>query len=129
MEIASREKTVTIALAGLCVVIGVLSFLAVVYFTQAANTQDRMNTQAADLQATIDQLQTEKASLQNQITSLQNQITDLNTQNSNLATRLTNANNYIRDLNCYAAQSQVGVYSALMWTDAMNSYAYHPMLG
>lgn len=98
METASKERMMTVAMVGLCIVIGVMSFLAVVYYTQAANNQNQVNTQVANLQS-------EKTALQNQIASLNAQLSDLNSQvsaltgdNQNLTTQINGLNNQIAQL-------------------------------
>ncbi len=73
MEITSKEKMITFAMIGLCAVIGVMSFLSVVYYGQA----NGMNSQTAHLQSLVDQLQAEKADSENQINSLNAQVANL----------------------------------------------------
>jgi len=125
VEIASREKTVTFAVAGLCVVIGILSFLAVVYFTQAINTQDRMNSQTANLQSTIDELQTEKATLENQIASLQIQINNLNNQNRNLDSQVNSMTKHVRSIEGILVE--VGLCEAITWSNPLYTSSPSPL--
>jgi peptidoglycan hydrolase CwlO-like protein len=87
MDLSSKERMMTFAVVGLCVVIGVMSLLAVVYYSQANGIQGNYNSKTAELQSVIDQLQSDKSSLetefatvQSQRTSLQNEVTSLNTQ-------------------------------------------------
>lgn len=105
METASKERMMTVAMVGLCIVIGVMSFLAVVYYTQAANNQNQVNTQVANLQSEKTALQNQVASLNAQITSLNAQLSDLNSQvntltgdKQNLNTQINNLNNQITQL-------------------------------
>lgn len=95
MEKAARDRMLPIAMIGLCVVIGVMTLLAVVYYTNANNTQTQNNTQVATLQSMINQLQADKTQLQNQVNSRDAQISDLNArindllaQNQDLSNRL-----------------------------------------
>lgn len=79
MEIASKEKMVTFAMIGLCVVIGVMALLAVVYYGQATGLQNHMNTQTASLESQISDLQAENTQLHSTIGSLTSQKTALET--------------------------------------------------
>jgi uncharacterized protein YlxW (UPF0749 family) len=95
LEKTARDKMLPIAMIGLCVVIGVMTLVAVVYYTNASNSQTQNNTQVATLQSMINQLQADKTQLQNQINSRDAQITDSNarmndllTQNQDLSYRL-----------------------------------------
>ncbi len=80
MELSSKERYMTFMIIGMCAFIGVMSLLAVVYYSQATSTNATMNTQTAQLQTTIDQLQEERDTLQAQVTSLQNDKATLQNQ-------------------------------------------------
>ncbi|OGD47086.1 hypothetical protein A3K79_06795 [Candidatus Bathyarchaeota archaeon RBG_13_46_16b] len=84
MAIASKERMITFAVIGLCVIIGVMVFIAVVYQGQANGMQSNFNTEKAYLQSSIDQLQNEKTSLEGQLSSLNAQVASLNNQVSTL---------------------------------------------
>jgi chromosome segregation ATPase len=88
VETVSKEK-ITLALIGLCFVIGAMTLLSVYYYTRAISLQNQSNTQDAQITA----LQQQNTYLQQQITQRDAQIaqrdaqiTSLNTQLSNLAT-------------------------------------------
>ena len=98
MEIAS-EKMVTFAMIGLCVVIGVMSLLAVVYYSQATGLQTNMNTQVADLQSTIEDLQTDKAELETRVANLQTEKSQYAAQVTSLTTEKTALQNQVTALN------------------------------
>jgi len=84
MAIASKERMITFAVIGLCVIIGAMVFIAVVYQGQANGMQSNFNTEKAYLQSSIDQLQNEKTSLEGQLSSLNAQVASLNNQVSTL---------------------------------------------
>lgn len=80
MAIASKERMITFAVIGLCVIIGAMAFIAVVYQGQANGMQSNFNTEKTYLQSSIDQLQNEKTSLEGQLSSLNAQVATLNNQ-------------------------------------------------
>jgi len=84
MAIASKERMITFAVIGLCVIIGAMVFIAVVYQGQANGIQSNFNTEKVYLQSLIDQLQNEKTSLEGQLSSLNAQVASLNNQVSTL---------------------------------------------
>jgi peptidoglycan hydrolase CwlO-like protein len=84
MAIASKERIITFAIIGLCIIIGAMVFIAVVYQGQANGMQSNFNTEKAYLQSSIDQLQNEKTSLEGQLSSLNAQVASLNNQVSTL---------------------------------------------
>jgi peptidoglycan hydrolase CwlO-like protein len=80
MGLASKEK-VTFSMIGLTIVVVIMSLLAVVYYTNAANVQNKANADVANLQV-------QNANLQNDITSRNSQISSLNAQVSSLNTQV-----------------------------------------
>lgn len=84
MAIASKERMITFAVIGLCIIIGAMAFMAFVYHGQANGIQSNFNTEKAYLQSLIDQLQNEKTSLEGQLSSLNAQVASLNNQVSTL---------------------------------------------
>ena len=84
MAISSKERMTTLAVIGLCAIIGVMTFMTVLYYGQANGMQGDFNTEKAYLQSSIDQLQNEKTSLEAQLSSLNAQVASLNNQVSTL---------------------------------------------
>ena len=95
MEKAARDRMLPIAMIGLCVVIGVMTLLAMVYYTNANNTQTQNTTQVATLQSMINQLQADKTQLQNQINSRDAQISDSNARINDLLTQNQDLSNQL----------------------------------
>lgn len=79
------------AMATLCVVIGVMSLLLVVYYANAVNNRNQSHNEIANLQ-------TQNADLQNQITSKNSQISSLNTQLNTLSTDKQNLQGQVDQL-------------------------------
>lgn len=91
MSLASKEKMMPLAMVTLCVVIGVMSLLLVVYYANAVNNQTQSRSDIANLQ-------TQNADLQNQITSKNSQISSLNTQLNTLSTDKQNLQGQVNQL-------------------------------
>jgi peptidoglycan hydrolase CwlO-like protein len=93
-----KEKT-TLALIGLCLVVGLMVLLSSVYYTRANDVQNTSNAQIAVLQS-------EKTNLQQQVTQQNAQINTLNThlsslgaENQALSAKVDSLNNEIDSLN------------------------------
>ena len=78
---ASRQRTTSLVTATLCIAIGVMAMLFVVYYANAINNQNQSSNQLASLQ-------TQNSDLQNQIASRDSQISSLNTEVSSLSGQL-----------------------------------------
>jgi len=98
MAISSKERMITFAVIGLCVIIGVMTFMAVLYYGQANGMQSDFNTEKAYLQSSIDQLQNEKTSLEAQLSSLNAQVASLNNEVNDLTLLNEDANALIKRL-------------------------------
>lgn len=99
MELTSNPKMVMIAVVGLCAVIGMMSLLTFVYYTNAANIQNQMNTEIAALTAERNDLQQQVESGDSQISILEAQVSSLNTQISSLNSQVTSLNAQVSSLN------------------------------
>jgi septal ring factor EnvC (AmiA/AmiB activator) len=84
MSLTSKEKMVPLAMVTLCVVIGVMSLLLVVYYANAVNNQNQSRSEIANLQT--------------QITSKDSQISSLNTQLNTLSTDKQNLQGQVNQL-------------------------------
>jgi len=84
MTESTNTKTITLALVGLCAVVGIMSLIAVVNYTSATNAQNQANIQTAYLQSLVNKLQADKATLQDQVNSQATQISDLQGQLTSL---------------------------------------------
>jgi chromosome segregation ATPase len=82
-----REK-MTLAMIGLCLIIGVMALLSTVYYTHANDVQNTANA-----------LQVQNANLQRQITQQSAQINALNTQLSSLSSQNQAFNTQVNTLN------------------------------
>ena len=105
MGTVQKEK-ITLALIGLCLVIGLMVLLSAVYYTRASSIQNTSNAQIAALQ-------TEKTSLQQQITqqnaqinTMSTQLSSLGTENQALKTQVDSLNNEINSLTIQISQLQ-----------------------
>jgi peptidoglycan hydrolase CwlO-like protein len=93
-----KEKT-TIALIGLCLVIGVMALLSTVYYTHASDVQNTANT-----------LQLQNTNLQQQITQQNAQINTLGTQNQALNAQVNDLNSKIDSLNSEISSLSLQIY-------------------
>jgi septal ring factor EnvC (AmiA/AmiB activator) len=91
MSLSSKEKIMPLAMVTLCVVIGVMSLLLVVYYANAINNQNQSRSDIASLQ-------TQNSDLQNQITTKNSQISSLNTQLNTLSTDKQNLQGQVNQL-------------------------------
>lgn len=99
MEIASNPRMVVIAMVGLCAVIGVMSLLAVVYYTNAANVQSQTDAEIAALTAERNDLEQQVESRDSQISALEAQVSSLNSQVSSLNAQISSLNSQMESLN------------------------------
>jgi peptidoglycan hydrolase CwlO-like protein len=90
MGLASKEKA-AFSMVGLGIVVVIMSLLTAVYYTNAANVQNKANAEIADLQA-------QNANLQNDVTLRDSQISSLNAQVSSLNVQLATLSAQKEDL-------------------------------
>lgn len=105
METASKGRMATFAIVGLCIVVGVMSMLAVIYYTNATNTQNNnsieivtLRAQNAALEHQVESLNAQMLNLNGQLTSLNTQLTNANARNGDMQTQLNGMYDWINDL-------------------------------
>jgi uncharacterized protein (DUF3084 family) len=96
-----REK-MTLAMIGLCVVIGVMALLSTVYYTHANDVQNTANA----LQTQNTNYQQQIAQQNAQISALNTQLSSLSSQNQALSTQVQSLNDQIKGLTSQISQLQ-----------------------
>jgi peptidoglycan hydrolase CwlO-like protein len=104
MGLASKEKA-TFSMVGLGIAVVIMSLLTVVYYTNAANVQNKANNDIAELQAQNTNLQNDVtlrnsqiSSLNAQVSSLNGQLATLTAQKEDLARQVDSLSRIVNDL-------------------------------
>jgi peptidoglycan hydrolase CwlO-like protein len=97
MTLTQKQKIMPVAMATLCIIIGVLTMLFVVYYANAINNQNQSRNQVAVLK-------TQNTDLNNQVSSLNTQLNALTADKQNLQTQVNQLSQAVDSLSNQVAQ-------------------------
>jgi peptidoglycan hydrolase CwlO-like protein len=97
MTLTQKQKIMPIAMATLCIIVGVLTMLFVVYYANALNNQNQSRNQVAVLQ-------TQNTNLNGQVSSLNTQLNTLTADKQTLQTQVNQLSQTVDSLSNQIAQ-------------------------